>query len=284
MNPARIEARAAKDIDIRVARLLCDLGNPSPPLQLADVRALLALDRHYYSSSDDGILRETIHRLMLAGKQVIRQPRRLLDVVRRMDLKALWVPERQQILLDTEMPTAKQRWAEGHEIGHGIIPWHKAVLHGDKLRTLSPGSAYVVEEEANYAAGQMLFLRETFRDMLESAEKDMTHIRELARIFGNSITSTLWRVVEDSDGPAFALVSQHPREDLTDKPLHHFVRSGPFAERFGHVSPMKVFETAATYCRPGGGPLGHGELVLLDADTTSHLFSLSKRFTTAMNR
>ena len=72
MSSSHLDVRTAHDIDARVEKILSDLGDPPPPLQLDDVRALLRLDRAYYSSSDDGILRETVHRLKLAGKQVIR--------------------------------------------------------------------------------------------------------------------------------------------------------------------------------------------------------------------
>jgi len=241
---------------------------------LEEVRELLSLDRAYYSSSDDGILREAVHRLILAGKQVIRQPHRLLDVVRKMDLKAVWVPERKQILLDSDLPTAKQRWAEGHEIGHGVLPWHQVVMHGDQVRTLSPGCAWRIEEEANYAAGRLLFLRDDFHERLRAGAFEIAHVRALAKLFGNSITSTLWRAVEEADFPAFALVSQHPRKNVSEKPVRHFVRSRVFAERFPSISAMRVFQAATGYCRNGNGPLGREEIGFDAADLTTHEFSI----------
>ena len=150
--------RTARDIDSRVAKLLKDLGDPEPPLPLEIVRDLLELDRATYSSSDGGVLADTIHRLKIAGKQVILRPSLLLDVVKRLELKALWVPDRNRILIDSELPTVKQRWGEAHEIGHSIIPWHEAVLHGDKTRTLSLACQHQVEGEANYAAGRFALL------------------------------------------------------------------------------------------------------------------------------
>jgi Zn-dependent peptidase ImmA (M78 family) len=275
LSSSHLDARTAQDIDSRVAKILSDLGNPPPPLQLSDVRELLHLDRGYYSSSDDGLLREVVHRLTLAGKQVIRQPRRLLEVVRKMDLKALWVPEQKQILLDSDLPSAKQRWAEGHEIGHGIIPWHQVVMHGDQARTLSPGCAWMIEEEANYTAARLLFLRTDFQNRLGSGTFELARVRELAKLYGNSITSTLWRAVEESEAPAFALVSQHPKDALAERPLKHYVRSRAFAERFPGVSAMRVFETATCYCRTAkGGPLGQEEVAFDAVDKTSHVFRL----------
>ena len=274
MGSVFLDKRTARDIDVRVEKILSDLGSPPPPLVLDDVRALLALDRAYYSSSDEGVLTETIHYLRLAGKQVIRQPWRLLEVVKKMDLKAFWVPERKQILLDQDLPSTKQRWAEGHEVGHGILPWHEAVLHGDQLRTLSPGCAWAIEEEANYAAGRLLFLRDRFGEELRGGTFDLERLRALARTFKNSITSTLWRAVEEADFPAFALVSQHPNAAQGEKPVRHYIRSRAFADRFSGVSAMDVFRAAASYCRNGNGPLGRADLAFNDVNQASHEFAL----------
>jgi hypothetical protein len=189
-----------------------------------------------------------------------------------MELKALWIPERKQILLDSDLPSAKQRWAEGHEIGHGLLPWHQVVMHGDQTRTLSPGCAWRIEEEANYAAGRLLFLRDDFQEQLRSAPFGLEHIRKLAKLYRNSITSTLWRAIEEAQFPTFALVSQHPRSPVLERPVRHFVRSANFADRFSVVSAMKVFEAARGYCRRGNGPLGGAEIAFDAVDISSHAF------------
>jgi len=116
-----ISKRNARDIDQQVAKVLRGLGVPEPPIRLQDVRELLRLDLGYYSSGDTGLIRETISRLKVAGKQVIARPTILLDAIRKRDLKALYVPDRKRILLDSELPTLKKRWGEGHEISHSIL-------------------------------------------------------------------------------------------------------------------------------------------------------------------
>ena len=78
-----LDAETARDIDDRVARVLRDLGNPGPPLPLAEVRELLTLDRAFYATGDADVLRETVHRMKVAGKQILLRPSLLLDVVRR---------------------------------------------------------------------------------------------------------------------------------------------------------------------------------------------------------
>ncbi len=66
-----------------VAKILRGLGNPEPPLVLDDVRTLQKLERHYYSSVDDGPLREFISRAYIGPKQVFSRPTLILDVVRK---------------------------------------------------------------------------------------------------------------------------------------------------------------------------------------------------------
>lgn len=117
-----LDERTAADIDGPIARMLRELGQPEPPLRLELVRDILKLDRQFYSSTDDSVLRETVHRLRVGTQQVIRRPSLLLDVVRKRELRALWVPDRRRILIDEELPSSKHRWGEAHEIGHSLIP------------------------------------------------------------------------------------------------------------------------------------------------------------------
>lgn len=134
-----VRERESLDIDKQVEKIIRGLGNPNPPVVLADVRELLRLDLGYYSSKDDGLLRETISRLKVATNQFWYRPSILLDAIKKRDLKALYVPDGKRILLDKELPQLKQRWGEGHEICHSIIPWHASYLHGDQSHTLSMG-------------------------------------------------------------------------------------------------------------------------------------------------
>ena len=45
----------------------------------------------------------------------------LKEVIGKLGLKALLLPDRRRILLDSETPDLKQRWSEAHEIGHDLI-------------------------------------------------------------------------------------------------------------------------------------------------------------------
>ena len=130
MRNTFLDVRTARDIDAVVAKILRGLGNPEPPLILDDVRALQKLDRQYYSSVEDGPLREFVSRAYIGAKQVFLRPTLILEVVRKRSLKALYLPDRKRILIDADEPELKHRWNEAHEVGHSIIPCMKRFYMG----------------------------------------------------------------------------------------------------------------------------------------------------------
>jgi hypothetical protein len=272
-----LKARTRNDIDSQVAKVLRGLGNPEPPLKLEDVRALLKLDKHYYSSTDDGPLQEWISRLKVAGKQVIYRPSLLLDVVKKFDLKALYLPDQKRILLDKEVPEPKHRWNEAHECTHDILPWHKATMLGDTKQTLSLDCHAQIEAEANYAAGRLLFLQEKFDAIARSSKPSIAEARKIGKLFGNTFTSTLWRLVEAQDTHAVGIISCHPQRPGDDldpaNPLRYVIGSPSFNACFSNIAATTLFEALKGYCSyVTKGPLGQGEVMLRDDNGDDHLF------------
>ena len=161
-----LRPKTEAEIDALVRKIIRDVGDPEPPLRMEDVLDRLRLDRRYYTTADDGVLRETVHKIKVAGLQVLKRPGLLLDAVRKLSLKALFLPDRKRILVDKALPSSKIRWAEGHEVGHSVIPWHDDLMHGDTKQTLTPACHLQIEAEANFAAGRLLFLQDKFRSHL----------------------------------------------------------------------------------------------------------------------
>ena len=69
----------AKSINQQIDKLICDLGDPEPPLKLEHVRHLLTLDRIYYSSDDHSLFARAFHRMTIAGKQLVNRPGLIKD-------------------------------------------------------------------------------------------------------------------------------------------------------------------------------------------------------------
>ena len=238
-----------RDIREQVSRILRDLGNPEPPIRLADVRALLSLDLHYYSSSDLGLVTEITHRFkLLARKSIPDVGRHLLTALAKSKLCAFWVPESSRILVDADVPRPKHRWIEAHEIVHSVTPWHKAFLLGDNLQTLDPTCHANLEAEANYGAGRLLFLQDRMSTEARDLPLSFPSIRQLAKRYGNSIVSTFWRAVEERDPtqPVFGVISIHPHHsDIGShdgpNPWRYFIRSAAFRAQFSTIEPHTVF-------------------------------------------
>lgn len=276
MRNLYLRATTAADIDEQVAKLLRGLGNPEPPLRLEEVRTLLTLDRHYYTSTSDGVLRETISRLFVAGKQIVRRPSLLLDVVKKAELKALYIPDRKMILLDETIPKPKHRWNEAHEIIHSVLPWHMHTMLGDNGVTLTLSCNDQIEAEANYGAGRLLFLQDRFVTAVLDSTPSIKVVQTLSKNFGNSVTTTLWRVVEAQQIPAIAIVSDHPCYRLANpsEPCKYFIRSRSFMEQFSNVTEVGIFGKIRSYCSfVKRGPLGAAEIVLRDDNGTDHVFA-----------
>ena len=264
MKNVSLGHRTIADIDGQVDKVLRGLGNPEPPIDLRVVRDLLKLDRGYYSTTDDSLLRETFSRMKVAGLQVLLRPTLLRDAVQNLSLKALYLPDQKRILLDQDLPVLKHRWNEAHEITHDVLPWHDGIAHGDPETTLSPACHEQVESEANYGAGRLLFLGTSFEEVLRSSPCEFKLVETLHGQYGNTLTTTLWRVVELSLDPCVGLVTCHPRKatgvDVDD--VKYFIRSPAFANEFGAVTAASLFTAVKGRCFGRRGPIGDGEFPL----------------------
>jgi hypothetical protein len=280
LNP-ELRPKTIADLNAQAEKLLRGLGSTEPPLDLRLVRDLLKLDRHYYSSTNDGAIAETVSRLKVAGQQVLSRPGLLKTAILKFSLKALYLPDQRRILLDEGEPQLKHRWNEAHEIGHSIIPWHEGMMLGDNKQTLLPICHEQMEAEANYVAGRLLFAGSRFREEASSSQANLERVRSLAKSYGNTATSTLWRFVEEAHPglPMFALVSGHPHALRRPKdfdplnPCRYYIQSPSFREQFGQRSAAELFNVVSSYCgAQQGGYIGKAEVALADANDLLHTF------------
>lgn len=276
MRNIRIDTRAAKDIDQHIDRVHRDMEYSGGKVELPVVRDLLRLDLQYYKADDPQFLDEVVHKLKIGAQQVIARPKLLLEAVRKFDLSALFIPDRKRILVDDSVPTLKKRWYESHEVGHSLIPWHAEYMHGDDRTTLSQACHQIIESEANYGAGRLLFPSAAFTVARRSSPITLAQVRALASYFGNTITSTLWRCVEQSEGISFATIGEHPHHAREEKPqIEYFVCSGTFERQFENVRETDIWEWMKTYCKyTRTGPIGSSEIVVSDVTGKEHVFSI----------
>jgi hypothetical protein len=279
MDNLLLKTHTTEDIDSQIDKILRGLGNPEPPLDLLSVRDLLKLDRGHYSSADTSWLREKASRLKVAGKQILLRPMLLLEAVTKFDLKALYLPDQRRILLDSDLPEKKQRWNEAHEIAHSVLPWHADMMLGDDVYTPTPECHVQIEAEANFAAGRLLFLGKKFEMTARDFAPSIAAVRELQRHFGNSVTTTLWRYIEQAfpTRAVIGVISSHPRRYTSgfnpEKPCRYCIGSLLFQRQFGHIQPTVLWSIITSYCGPQkGGPLGSAEVLLSDVSGVEHRF------------
>jgi hypothetical protein len=232
-----------RDIETLVARVIRDLAKPEPPLNLDEVRTLLVLDRHYYSSTDVGLFEEFAHRIKKGGRMLkINAREQIRQVLERAGLTGLWVPDGRKIFVDQDSPENKHRWIETHEIAHSLIPWHQEFLMGDDELTLDPACHEVIEAEANFGAGRLLFLGARFAEEARSLPPTFKSVQALSDRFKNSLKSTFWRFVEDRDPSSLmvGLIGPHPKKVgkvRNTKPVESIlVASDEFRKRFGNIT------------------------------------------------
>jgi hypothetical protein len=268
----QLSSGTVQEIDNQVSKILKGLGNPEPPLDLEAVYKLLKLDPQFYRTSEDGVVRETISRVKVGAKLIFENPTRIWDAIKKADLKALYIPEQRRILIDGNLHELKIRWNGAHEIGHSILDWHQDYVLGDDQHTLLPFFHEQIEAEANHAAGRLLFLQERFGAEVKGTRHSLSGLGKIAKSFGNSWTSTVYRTVTTLDVPAFAIIGSHPHHS-TDESVRHFVSSQSFAQMFPAFTESGAESILRSYCKwTKKGPLGNAEFALDDARGDRHRF------------
>lgn len=280
----QIGQHEVKDINDRVARLLRDMGNPTPPLRLEQVRQQQKLDLTYYSKSDLSLLDEIAHQTRLAGKAIVTTARTMRDVVEQYGIRGMLMltDSDKRIFIDNEVKQLKRRFVIAHEITHDLLDWHRALLLGDNENTLSPVCHQAMEAEANYGARQLIFLGERFQRESRDYEFNWKTITEFKERYGNTLTTTLWQMVcqRDPSQPAFGLISTHPyHPSICEKAVNgnvaYFPRSSALIERFPNLTPEIAYAAVTQHAtRKKTGPVGEGESIFIDANDEPHIFEI----------
>ena len=160
-------------------------------------------------------------------------------------------------------------------------------MHGDNNWTLSQACHENIEAEANFGAGRLLFLRDRFTQEALDLSLSLASVKLLHGEFGNTFSSTLWRFVETvgTERPIIGMISCHPHVSKRPAdfnpadPCRHCIQSPAFAEHFGSLTEIDLFEAVASYCAPKmGGPLGTAELILTDDNGDEHRFVFESFF------
>jgi hypothetical protein len=99
------------------------------------------------------------------------------------------------------------------------------------------------------------------------------------KAFGNTFTTSFWRLVETLDIPALGVVGKHPHHDRREidvtEPFRYFIRSRKFLERFSPITEARHLPDDQELCSwKKRGPLGQAEMAIMDDKGDKHIFLL----------
>jgi hypothetical protein len=246
-----------REIDRLASKVLKDARLIEPPLQIEEILEHLRLHRKFYDLRDPSLLQRFTHKLRIGGQRII-------GIVRKIKLAAIWAPDRSEILIDESQPAPKQVWAAFHDATHGILPWHRDFFLGDTAQTLEPYYQDILEEEANYGASALMF-GPRFTEQAKDLEFGWSAIEELKRTHKKSYVTVLRRYVEHGPNYPLAGVISTAHWDLKPEDqlsrCRHFVRSPEFAMLFPSVTSedLRQLIDSKTH-RHRGGPVGRFEI------------------------
>ena len=149
-------------------------------------------------------------------------------------LGAIFFRER-VIFIDRGSNDGRRRLTQAHEIGHDIVPWHRAIFRLDDEDTLQRDVRDLLEREAYYAGARLLFQGNLFLERTLDYKTSLETPVALSDEFGASIHATVRHYVDTHPQSCALLVAGlFPRSDGT-VPCFYTLESARFSTRFGHL-------------------------------------------------
>ena len=265
-----IDEATCKEIDKVIAKTLKDADFEEPPFFIDELLEYLEVNRDFYDLKDITLLKQFWHKVKVRGRKLIR-------IARKISLQAVWLPDNEQILVDSSLPKPKQEWASFHDAAHTIFEWHRPFFLGDTAQTLDPDFQDMLEAEANYGASALMFGGKIFTIEALDTNPEWGSIKLFAKRYKKSLVTTARRYVGFSHNIPMALVISTPwwkeiPDDQEDR-CRHFVRSKSFRLTFAAISSQLLLDRIDhnTYERKGG-PVGDFSFSLPDLNGELHEF------------
>ena len=276
LNDNPLDRKTALDIERRVERLLKEMSVKEPPLNVSDVMDHLSVDHSYYDLEDPGLIRDFWHKLKVGANKVN-------SIIKKVDLKALWLPDSRQIVVDDSVPNRKRKWVNAHEITHSIIPTHREFFLGDTAETLDPEYHEMLEAEANFGASELIFLGQKFTLDSLDCNPVFESIRFLGKTYKNSLPTTLRRFIQFShDMPMLGVISRpwwSYSPEYGESRCRYFIPSHKFESQFSETRPQDIVDFIdANTTKRRGGPIGNGIFLLKDDNKEDHSFQWESFF------
>jgi len=265
-----IDEPTCKEIDKVVNKTLRDADFEEPPFFIDELLEYLDVNRDFYDLKDITLLKQFWHKVKVRGHKLVR-------IARKISLQAVWLPDNEQILVDSSLPKPKQEWASFHDAAHTIFKWHRPYFLGDTAQTLNPDFQEMLEAEANYGASALMFGGKIFTREALDTNPEWESINLFVKRYKKSLVTTARRYVGFSHNIPMALVISTPwwneiPDDQEDR-CRHFVKSQKFCLDFACVTPAMLIDQINDNTRErSGGPVGEFSFSLPDVNGELHEF------------
>jgi IrrE N-terminal-like domain len=150
-------------------------------------------------------------------------------------LGAFWYQQK-TVFIDRSESSARQRFTDAHEAVHALCPWHEVVIRLDNRDTLEGrGQIEVVEAEANYGSGHILFQGHRFHRRALLEQVSIRTPLELVGDYGASRHAAIHYYVEEHPDEVALLVAGRLKRLDGSVPIWRSIESPSFRKRFGRL-------------------------------------------------
>lgn len=173
---------------------------------------LLAASKIVEEKDPAGVVQRFLKSLNVQGRAIFQSSFQKLRGIADLRERAVYVPS------DT---APRKRFADGHELGHQILPWHNVLGNGgprfykDDDYSLSPRVSELFDIEANLFSSEIIFQGRDFTRRARDYQPSFDAAFLLADLHGASRQATLRRYVQEQD-EVLALVSYLPSKYYVD--------------------------------------------------------------------
>lgn len=157
---------------------------------------LLAAAKISHETDPEGVVQRFLKSLNEQGRSLFQFSLQKIRGIADLRGQAVYVPT------DT---VPRQRFAEGHELGHQLIPWHNvgrrsgSRFYHDTEYTLSPNVRELFDIEANLFSSEIIFQGRDFTRRARDFKPSFDAVFMLADTYAASRQATLRRYVQEQD-------------------------------------------------------------------------------------
>jgi len=258
-----------REIDNAVRKVLREAGL-QPPINAEQLLKYLDVNRIYYDLDDPNLLKRFWHKIRIGQNKIA-------SLARKIKLAALWLPDEDQIIVDSSLPKPKKEWASFHDATHTILKWHRHFFLGDTAQTLDPDFQEMLESEANYGASALMFGGNLFTKEALDTKPNWESVKSLQKRYKKSFVVTLRRYIEFSHKIPMAMIVSTPwwmeiPNDQNNR-CRHFIASDTFKNKFGKINPTDILNIIDAHTtKRRGGIVANFEMDLIDLNGDRHTF------------